>query len=89
MIPGKTLAQTGEPAGHSHHAAGPNSAWIPKDFTGARTSSTLYPEFAYFSTEDGVGWIRPDAWFSFDAGTNYYHFLEIKPEIKRFNPDGG
>jgi phosphoglycerol transferase MdoB-like AlkP superfamily enzyme len=40
------------------------------------------PEFAYFSTEDGDGWIRPDSYFSFDASTNYYHFLEIRPEIK-------
>lgn len=40
------------------------------------------PEFAYYTTEDGDGWIRPDAYFSFDAGTNYYHFLQIKPEIK-------
>jgi phosphoglycerol transferase MdoB-like AlkP superfamily enzyme len=40
------------------------------------------PEFAYFSTEDGDGWIRPDAYFSFDATTNFYHFMEIKPEIK-------
>ena len=39
-------------------------------------------EFAYFSTEDGDGWIRPDAYFSFDATTNFYHFIEIKPEIK-------
>ncbi|MGA3013273.1 MAG: sulfatase-like hydrolase/transferase [Bacteroidales bacterium] len=40
------------------------------------------PEFAYFSTEDGDGWIRPDAYFSFDATTNFYHFMQIKPEIK-------
>jgi phosphoglycerol transferase MdoB-like AlkP superfamily enzyme len=40
------------------------------------------PEFAYYSTEDGAGWIRPDAYFSFDAGPNYYYFLEIAPEIK-------
>ena len=40
------------------------------------------PDFAYFSSEDGCGWIRPDAYFSFDAGPNYYHFLEIKENIK-------
>jgi phosphoglycerol transferase MdoB-like AlkP superfamily enzyme len=40
------------------------------------------PEFAYYSTEDGAGWIRPDSYFSFDAGPNYYHFLQIKPELK-------
>jgi phosphoglycerol transferase MdoB-like AlkP superfamily enzyme len=40
------------------------------------------PDFAYFSTEDGVGWIRPDAYFSYDKGTDYYHFLEIEPSLK-------
>ena len=40
------------------------------------------PEFAYFGSEDGCGWIRPDAYFSFDASTNYYHFLEIPPQLK-------
>ena len=40
------------------------------------------PEFAYFSSEDGCGWIRQDAWFSFDAGPNIYHFLEIKENLR-------
>ena len=40
------------------------------------------PDFAYFASEDGCGWIRPDAWFSFDAGPNYYHFLELKENLK-------
>jgi phosphoglycerol transferase MdoB-like AlkP superfamily enzyme len=40
------------------------------------------PDFAYFTTEDGDGWIRPDAYFSFDATTNFYHFMEIPPAIK-------
>ena len=40
------------------------------------------PDFAYYSTEDGVGWIRPDAYFSYDKHTDYYHFLEIDPSIK-------
>jgi len=39
-------------------------------------------DFAYFTTEDGDGWIRPDAYFSFDATTNFYHFMEIPPAIK-------
>jgi phosphoglycerol transferase MdoB-like AlkP superfamily enzyme len=40
------------------------------------------PKFAYFASEDGLGWIRPDAYFSYDVSTNYFHFLEIRPEIK-------
>jgi phosphoglycerol transferase MdoB-like AlkP superfamily enzyme len=40
------------------------------------------PDFAYYSTEDGAGWIRPDAYFSFDAGPDYYHFLQVSPELK-------
>lgn len=40
------------------------------------------PDFAYFSTEDGVGWIRPDSYFSYDKGSDYYHFLEIDPSIR-------
>ena len=40
------------------------------------------PEFAYFSTEDGVGWIRPDAYFSYDVTPNYFHFNQINPAIQ-------
>jgi phosphoglycerol transferase MdoB-like AlkP superfamily enzyme len=39
-------------------------------------------DFAYYSTEDGVGWIRPDAYFSYDVTTDYFNFIEIKPEMK-------
>jgi phosphoglycerol transferase MdoB-like AlkP superfamily enzyme len=39
-------------------------------------------DFAYYSTEDGDGWIRPDAYFSFDAGTNYFHFMQIPPALQ-------
>ena len=39
-------------------------------------------DFAYFSNDDGCGWVRPDAWFSFDAGPNYYHFFQMDAEIK-------
>jgi phosphoglycerol transferase MdoB-like AlkP superfamily enzyme len=35
------------------------------------------PDFAYYSTEDGAGWIRPDAYFSFDVTSNYYYFNEM------------
>jgi phosphoglycerol transferase MdoB-like AlkP superfamily enzyme len=40
------------------------------------------PDFAYFANDDGCGWVRPDAWFSFDAGPNYYHFLQIDNSLK-------
>ncbi|MEI6899890.1 MAG: sulfatase-like hydrolase/transferase [Bacteroidota bacterium] len=40
------------------------------------------PDFAYFSTDDGGGWIRPEGWFSFDAGPKIYHFIEINENRK-------
>jgi phosphoglycerol transferase MdoB-like AlkP superfamily enzyme len=40
------------------------------------------PDFAYYTNEDGAGWIRPDAYFSFETTNNYFHFQEIRPEIK-------
>jgi len=40
------------------------------------------PDFAYYSTDDGVGWIRNNAWFSYDKGTDYYHSLHIDPSIR-------
>jgi phosphoglycerol transferase MdoB-like AlkP superfamily enzyme len=39
-------------------------------------------DFAYFANEDGCGWIRPTGWFSYDAGPNYYHFLELEEKEK-------
>ena len=33
------------------------------------------PEFAYFSTDDGVGWIRPNGYFVYDAGPDYYYWM--------------
>lgn len=38
-------------------------------------------EFAYFSNEDGAGWIRPDGYFSFDRSLPYFYFYE--PSAKR------
>lgn len=40
------------------------------------------PEFAYYSTDDGVGWIRHGSYFSYDKATDYYHFLIASPAIK-------
>ncbi len=39
-------------------------------------------DFAFFASEDGSGWIRPNGYFSFDAGPNYYHFLQVEPTQK-------
>ncbi|MGE5425064.1 MAG: sulfatase-like hydrolase/transferase, partial [Syntrophothermus sp.] len=36
-------------------------------------------DFAFFASEDGGGWIRKNGYFSFDAGTNYFHFLQVDP----------
>lgn len=32
------------------------------------------PEFAYYTTEDGVGWIRPYGYFTYDKGSNFYYW---------------
>lgn len=32
------------------------------------------PDFAYYSTEDGVGWIRPGTIFTYDKSTNFYYW---------------
>jgi phosphoglycerol transferase MdoB-like AlkP superfamily enzyme len=32
------------------------------------------PEFAYYSTEDGVGWIRPYGYFTYDKTTDFYYW---------------
>ena len=32
------------------------------------------PEFAYYSTEDGVGWIRPHGYFTYDKTTDFYYW---------------
>lgn len=40
------------------------------------------PDFAYYSTDDGVGWIRNNAYFSYDKSTDYYHALQIAPSIR-------
>jgi phosphoglycerol transferase MdoB-like AlkP superfamily enzyme len=31
-------------------------------------------EFAYYSTEDGVGWIRPNGDFAYDKGPDFYYW---------------
>jgi hypothetical protein len=54
-----------------------------KEFRWSKNLLNPYsPEFAYFSTDDGCGWVRPDGWFSFDAGPNYYYFLKMDEGIK-------
>lgn len=37
------------------------------------------PDFAYYSTEDGVGWIRPWGYFTYDKSTNYYYEWSTAP----------
>ena len=38
-------------------------------------------EFAYFTNENGGGWIRPDGYFTFDKHLPYFYFYE--PSAKR------
>jgi hypothetical protein len=40
------------------------------------------PDFAYFANDDGVAWIRPDAFFSYEVGPDYYHFYQVDEEMK-------
>lgn len=67
-IPATILAQMGIPSNAFH--------WSKNLF------NPFIPDFAYFASEDGAGWIRPDAYFSFDAGPNYFYFNEIPPELQ-------
>ena len=32
------------------------------------------PEFAYYTTEDGLGWIRPNAYFTYEVKPNFYYW---------------
>ena len=32
------------------------------------------PDFAYYSTEDGVGWIKPDTYFTYEKTSNFYYW---------------
>lgn len=32
------------------------------------------PEFAYYSTDDGLGWVRPYAYFTYDKTSDYYYW---------------
>jgi len=41
------------------------------------------PEFAYYSTEDGVGWIKPHAYFTYEKRPNYYYWW-TKPNTPEF-----
>ncbi len=37
-------------------------------------------DFAYFTNENGSGWIRPDGYFTFDKHLPYFYFFEPSPE---------
>ncbi|MEI7498815.1 MAG: LTA synthase family protein [Bacteroidota bacterium] len=34
----------------------------------------LVPDFAYYSTEDGVGWIRPNGYYAYDKTSDFYYW---------------
>lgn len=48
---------------------------IPADeFHWSRNLFNPYsPEYAYYSFEEGFGWVRPSGHFVYDAGINHYH----------------
>ena len=66
-IPATLLAQLGLPSLQFH--------WSKNLF------NPYVAEFAYFTNEDGAGWIRPDGYFSFDKNIPYFYFFE--PSEKR------
>ncbi|MFC2101395.1 LTA synthase family protein [Bacteroidota bacterium] len=39
-------------------------------------------DFAYFSNEDGAGWIRPDGYFSFDKHLPDFYFFEPSQKLQ-------
>ncbi len=44
------------------------------------------PEFAYYTTEDGLGWIRPYGYFTYDKGPDFYYWWtdpELADSIKQ------
>ncbi|MBE0647731.1 MAG: sulfatase-like hydrolase/transferase [Bacteroidales bacterium] len=66
-IPATLLAQLDLPARQFH--------WSKNLF------NPYVSDYAYFTNEDGAGWIRPDGYFSFDLGNPNFYFLE--PSEKR------
>ena len=67
-IPATLLAQLGMPS---------------REFRWSKNLLNPYsPEFAYFANDDGVAWIRPGSFFSYEAGTDFYHFLQMDDAVK-------
>jgi phosphoglycerol transferase MdoB-like AlkP superfamily enzyme len=63
--------------GNQHDIAATLLAQLNLPADNFRFSKNLFnphsPEFAYYSTEDGVGWIRPWGYFTYDKGTGFYY----------------
>lgn len=69
--------------GNQHDLASTLLAQLRLPYNTFRFSKNLLnpgtPDFAYYSTEDGVGWIRPWGYFTYDKGTNYYYEWSTAP----------
>jgi len=69
--------------GNQHDLASTLLAQLRLPYKEFRFSKNLLnpgsPEFAYYSTEDGVGWVRPWGYFTYDKGTNYYYDWSTTP----------
>jgi phosphoglycerol transferase MdoB-like AlkP superfamily enzyme len=63
--------------GNQHDLAATLLAQLNIPAKGFRFSKNLFNphsgDFAYYSTEDGLGWIRPWGYFTYDKGANYYY----------------
>jgi len=61
------------------------------DYSGFSWSKNLLqpacPEFAFYAYDDGFGWVRPGAYFTFDARTNSECMLKIDSTAKITNEE--
>ncbi len=64
--------------GNQHDVAATLLGQLKLSAPGFHYSKDLFnpstPEFAYYSTEDGVGWIRPYGYFTYDKGSDFYYW---------------
>jgi len=64
--------------GNQHDIAATLLAQLNISHTSFKWSKNLFdrysPDFAYYSTEDGVGWIRPGSYFTYEKKPNYYYW---------------
>lgn len=72
-----------EKLGNQHDLAATLLAQLQLPYSEFKFSKNLLnptvADFAYYSTEDGVGWIRPWGYFTYEKGSNYYYDWSTTP----------